>query len=69
MPTPPRFRPIAPGFERLAADCALPRHAHFAAYVTFVLDGGYEQAAYAGRMTLRPGDVLVQPTLDRTRSS
>ena len=68
MRAPPRFRQIVPGFERLPADHDLPRHAHFAAYVTVVLDGGYEQAAYAGRMTLRPGDVLVQPTLDRHES-
>lgn len=68
MRAPPRFRQIVPGFERLPADHDLPRHAHFAAYVTVVLDGGYAQAAYAGRMTLRPGDVLIQPTLDRHAS-
>ncbi len=39
MRAPPRFRPITPGFERLAAGYALPRHAHFAAHVPVVLTG------------------------------
>ena len=64
----PDFRKILPGFEKLGPDRGLPRHAHFAAYASIVLAGGYDQASYAGRMRLRPGDVLIQPTLDRHES-
>jgi AraC-like DNA-binding protein len=59
------FRHIRPGFERIPAGEGRPRHAHFSPYVSIVLDGGYDQASYAGRMRLEPGDVLVQPVLDR----
>lgn len=60
-----QFRQVQPGFERVPAGFARRRHAHFYAYVSIILDGGYEQASYAGRVRLAPGDVLVQPMLDR----
>ena len=41
-----------------------PRHRHLEAYATVVLDGAYEQFAYAGCLRVGPGQVLVQPTLD-----
>jgi AraC-like DNA-binding protein len=41
-----------------------PRHRHLEAYATVVLDGAYEQFAYAGCLRVGPGEVLVQPTLD-----
>lgn len=63
-----RFRRIEAGFERLAPRVELPRHAHFDPYVSMVLDGGYDQAGYFGRARLEPGDVLVQPVLDRHES-
>jgi AraC-like DNA-binding protein len=62
------FRVTRPGFERLEPGQCVPRHAHLSAYVSIVLGGWYEQASYAGRMELRPGDVLVQPMLDRHES-
>jgi AraC-like DNA-binding protein len=64
----PDFRQIRPGFERIETERVVPRHAHFAAYASIVLAGGYDQAGYAGRMRLRAGDVLIQPTLDRHES-
>jgi len=42
----------------------VPRHQHVEAYATLVLGGTYEQLAYAGRLRLECGDVLLQPTLD-----
>lgn len=62
------FRATRPGFEKLEAGHCAPRHAHLSAYVSIVIDGCYEQAGYAGRMKLAPGDVLVQPLLDRHES-
>lgn len=63
-----RFRQVQPEFERIAPGFCRPRHCHFAAYVTILLEGQYEQASYAGRVMLEPGDVLVQPMLDRHES-
>jgi len=62
------FGEILPGFERIGPGVGKPRHAHFSAYVSVVLDGGYEQSGYLGRVRLEPGDVLVQPVLDRHES-
>ncbi|MET0308807.1 MAG: AraC family transcriptional regulator [Sphingomonas sp.] len=62
------FRRIQPGFERIEAGIGKPRHAHFSAYVSVMLDGGYAQSGYFGRVRLEPGDVLVQPVLDRHES-
>lgn len=58
------FREIRPGFEHLPPGVTRPRHQHFSAYATVILDGGYVQASYAGRVRLKAGDVLIQPTLD-----
>ncbi len=33
-----------------------------------ILDGGYRQSGYLGRVRLEPGDVLIQPVLDRHES-
>ncbi len=57
-------RTIRAGFERLAAVRSVPRHQHAEAYATIVLDGAYEQLSYAGRLGIRAGDVVVQPTFD-----
>ena len=62
------FRATRPGFEKLEAGHCVPRHAHLSAYVSIIIDGSYEQAGYAGRMKMEPGDVLVQPLLDRHES-
>jgi len=39
-----------------------------APYASVVLHGGYDQAGYLGRVRLEPGDVLLQPVLDRHES-
>jgi AraC-like DNA-binding protein len=62
--TRPRRRQIGYGAERVAAATCPPRHQHAHAYVTVVLDGAYQQLAYAGRLRAEAGDVLVQPTFD-----
>ena len=59
-----RLRTVVPGLERLAASGWLPRHRHRDAYALIAVDGVFEQASYAGRITARAGDLLVQPTLD-----
>lgn len=57
-------RGIRSGIERIAAENCPPRHQHTSAYATLVLDGAYEQMAYAGPLTVEAGDVLIQPTFD-----
>jgi len=64
MQNPHGFRSARTGIERLPPGYALPRHQHAEAYATVLLRGAFEQCSYAGRMRIRAGDVLVQPTLD-----
>ena len=59
-----RLRTVAPGLERLERAGWLPRHRHRDAYALIAVDGVFEQVSYAGRVLARPGDLLVQPTLD-----
>jgi AraC-like DNA-binding protein len=59
-----QFRSIRPGRETLPAGFDLPRHRHLRSYALVVIDGRFEQTSYAGRIMARPGDLLVQPTLD-----
>ncbi len=59
-----RRRTIRSGVDRIACGHKVPRHQHAEAYATIVLDGAYQQFAYAGRLRVGPGDVLVQPTFD-----
>jgi AraC-like DNA-binding protein len=61
---PQKLRSIHYGEECLSAGYDLPRHQHFEAYATVVLDGSFEQVGYAGRCVVGPGDILIQPTLD-----
>lgn len=58
------FRRITPGREALPADHHLPRHRHLEPYALVVIAGAFEQTSYAGRVIVRTGDLLVQPTLD-----
>jgi AraC-like DNA-binding protein len=57
-------RSIRAGIERLPPGYVCPRHQHVDSYVTVVLEGSFEQAGYFGRIVVRAGDVLLQPTLD-----
>jgi AraC-like DNA-binding protein len=58
------FRLIGFEPEWIPAGFDAPRHRHLDAYATILLEGAYEQSAYAGRLSVSAGDVLVQPTLD-----
>lgn len=53
------------GFERYDTGSLAPRHGHLSAHVSITLASGDVQNGYAGRLRLVPGDVLVQPALDR----
>lgn len=53
------------GFERYDAGSRAPRHGHLNAHVSITLTSGEVQDGYAGRLRPLPGDVLVQPALDR----
>jgi AraC-like DNA-binding protein len=57
-------RTISNGVDRVVGNCRHPRHQHAEAYATIVLGGAYEQLAYAGRLQIQGGDVVIQPTLD-----
>jgi len=52
------------GRERLGAHECIPRHHHWGGYITVVLGGGYQEAGFAGRLNLAPGDVVVHRRLD-----
>lgn len=56
------------GVERYAPGTSRARHRHFRAHASVVLETGFLQTGYAGRFRLEPGDVLIQPTLDRHHS-
>jgi AraC-like DNA-binding protein len=58
------LRSIRYGEECLPVGHDLPRHQHFEAYATVVLEGSFEQVGYAGRYVVSAGDILIQPTLD-----
>jgi AraC-like DNA-binding protein len=58
------LRSVRPGRERIAAFRAMPRHRHREAYALVCLAGSFEQTSYAGRVTARAGQLLIQPTLD-----
>ena len=60
----PSLREIRPGREALPAGLSMPRHRHFEAYALVCVAGALEQVSYAGRVRLREGEMLVQPTLD-----
>jgi AraC-like DNA-binding protein len=58
------LRSIRPGRERIPAFHAAPRHRHREAYALVAVRGAFDQASYAGRVTARAGQLIVQPTLD-----
>jgi len=58
------LRRVRPGRELIEPRRYVPRHRHFDAYALIALSGSFEQVSYAGRVTARPGCLIVQPTLD-----
>lgn len=58
------LRSIRPGRERIAAFDLAPRHRHREAYALIAVAGSFDQVNYAGRVTARAGQLIVQPTLD-----
>jgi AraC-like DNA-binding protein len=59
-----RFRMIRYGVETLKAGPIVSRHRHAAGYATLVLAGSFEEASFAGRFTVGPGDVLLHGAFD-----
>src|SRR5689334_14995870 len=60
----PLLREVTPGRETIAGGHVMPRHRHLDAYALVVVSGAIDQASYAGRVRIRAGEILVQPTLD-----
>lgn len=58
------LRNIVAGRDRFPAGHRIERHRHEHAYAIFTLAGSMQQVSYAGRVATRPGQLLVQPTLD-----
>ena len=59
-----RYRAVRFGVDTLPAGLALPRHRHTAGYATVVLAGSFEEASFAGRFLVAPGDVLLHGAFD-----
>jgi AraC-like DNA-binding protein len=59
-----RLKSIRFGREQLAPGHCLARHRHLAPYAIIAIGGHFDQTGYAGRIQLRAGELLVQPTLD-----
>jgi len=58
------LRKIVAGRDRFPAGHRIDRHRHEHAYAILTLAGSMQQVSYAGRVTTRTGQLLVQPTLD-----
>jgi AraC-like DNA-binding protein len=58
------LRSIRPGRESIPACDLAPRHRHREAYALIAVGGSFDQVSYAGRVTARAGQLIVQPTLD-----
>ena len=52
------------GVEKLESAPTLPRHRHAAGYASVVLVGSFEEAGFAGRSAVCPGDVLLHAPFD-----
>ncbi len=52
------------GREKLGARLSIPRHRHDHGYIAVVLSGSYQEAGFAGRFHLKPGDVAVHGAFD-----
>jgi AraC-like DNA-binding protein len=60
----PTLKTVAHGREELPAGHCAERHRHLEPYAIVVIRGEFDQVSYAGRVRVRAGDLLVQPTLD-----
>jgi AraC-like DNA-binding protein len=58
------LRTVLPGREELPAGYSVGRHRHLQPYAIAIIRGQFDQVSYAGRVRVRAGDLLVQPTLD-----
>lgn len=58
------LRNVTAGRDQFPPAHAIPRHRHLGAYAIVTLSGSMCQASYAGHVATRPGQLLVQPTLD-----
>lgn len=61
---PEELRNVIAGRDHFPAAHAIPRHRHQHAYAIVTLSGSMQQVSYAGRVSTRPGQLLIQPTLD-----
>ena len=58
------LKTVVHGCEDLAPGHHLERHRHLHAYAIVLIRGCFDQVGYAGRVRVRAGDLLIQPTLD-----
>src|SRR5882672_2559633 len=58
------LKTITAGREDLAPHHDVPRHRHLHPYAIVLIEGQFDQVSYAGRVRVRTGELLVQPTLD-----
>jgi len=58
------LRNIVAGRDCFPPGHEIGRHRHERAYAIFTLAGSMHQVSYAGRIVTKPGQLLVQPTLD-----
>lgn len=58
------LRNIIAGLERFPSAHVIPRHRHHRSYAIVALAGSMHQVSYAGRISMRAGHLMVQPTLD-----
>jgi AraC-like DNA-binding protein len=58
------LKTVVPGSEDLAPGHHLERHRHLQPYAIVLIRGTFDQVGYAGRVRVRAGDLLIQPTLD-----
>lgn len=61
---PKDLRNIVSGREGFPPAHVIPRHRHDRAYAIVTLKGSMHQVSYGGRVSTRPGQLLVQPTFD-----
>ena len=58
------YRSVRYGVDTLPQGLVLDRHRHTLGYATVVLGGAFVEAAFSGRASVRPGDVLLHGHFD-----